>query len=203
MEITVQHIIANSIKKAMTYNEYRLLVSKLLEEGKSTGPEQTQSLLDYSKLNDRRMHRLDKTIKIPEDAANKIKSYSKKVTWLVISEGWCGDSAQTLPVINKVASLNENISLKIVLRDEHPDLMDAFLTNGSRAIPKLIMIDDESQEIIDTWGPRPSVATKMVKEFKAQHGALTPEFKQDLQIWYNKDKGESTVNDLLQLLSLE
>ena len=203
MEITVQHIIANSIKKAMTYNEYRLLVSKLLEEGKSTGPEQSQSLLDYSKLNDRRMHRLDKTIKIPEDAANKIKSYSKKVTWLVISEGWCGDSAQTLPVINKVASLNENISLKIVLRDEHPDLMDAFLTNGSRAIPKLIMIDDESQEIIDTWGPRPSVATKMVKEFKAQHGALTPEFKQDLQIWYNKDKGESTVNDLLQLLSLE
>lgn len=202
MEIITQTIIETSLQKAISYTEYRTLVANLLAEGKSTGPEQTEELFEYSKLNDRRMHRLDKTVKLSEAAQEKIKSFTGNVTWLVITEGWCGDAAQNLPVIEKAASLHDDINLKLVLRDENLELMDAFLTNGTRSIPKLIMIDNHTKNVLGTWGPRPTEATKMVKDFKEAHGQLTPEFKQDLQVWYNKNKGESTIEDLLQLLAL-
>ena len=79
--------------------------------------------------------------------------------------------------------------------------MDQFLTRGTRSIPKLIMVDNETGRVLHTWGPRPSRAMEMVYEFKTLHGTLTPEFKHDLQVWYNKDKGENTIADMLKLLA--
>ena len=78
--------------------------------------------------------------------------------------------------------------------------MKAYLTNGGKAIPKLIDIDEETGQVISTFGPRPSEAIKLVDEYKLEHGSLTPEFKQNLQIWYNKDKGQATISDLEKLL---
>ena len=78
--------------------------------------------------------------------------------------------------------------------------MDAFLTNGGRAIPKLIMVDNETNEVKNTFGPRPSQATQMVIDYKTEHGILTPEFKEDLQRWYNKNKGQNVIEDLVNLL---
>ena len=101
----------------------------------------------------------------------------------------------------KIASLNENIDLKIALRDEHLDLMDEHLTNGGRSIPKLIMRDKETKEVLNTFGPRPNEATKLVEDYKNTYGVLTPEFKKDLQLWYTKDKGQNAVNDLVSLLA--
>jgi thiol-disulfide isomerase/thioredoxin len=118
----------------------------------------------------------------------------------VITESWCGDAAHVNPVINKVAEQNPNIDLKFVLRDENPELMDVFLTNGGRAIPKLIMIDNVSGEVTNTFGPRPSIVTQMVVDYKTEHGMLTPEFKEDLQLWYNKNKGQNIIEDLVSLL---
>jgi hypothetical protein len=103
-------------------------------------------------------------------------------------------------VLNKVAEFNGNIDLRLVLRDENPELMDGFLTNGNRAIPKLLMIDDASGNVINTFGPRPSEATSYVNRFKAMHGKLTPEFKEDLQHWYNKDKGQNIIEDITEML---
>lgn len=193
-------IIKESLNKSMSYNDYRTLVATLVEEQSTTGNEKTEALIDYTKMNDRRMKRWDKTVKLSDDAIEKITAYSKKVTWLVLTESWCGDAAHIMPVINKVAEQNDNIDYKIVLRDDNEDLMDAFLTNGGRAIPKLVMIDNETNKVVNTFGPRPNVATEMVNVYKAQHGKLTPEFKEDLQRWYNKDKGQSTVEDLVNLL---
>jgi hypothetical protein len=99
-----------------------------------------------------------------------------------------------------VADLNSNINYRVVLRDDNDALMNQFLTNGGRSIPKLIAIDNKSEEVIGTFGPRPSEATKMVNDYKQKHGTLTAEFKEDLQRWYNKDKGQSTIKDLLELL---
>ena len=90
--------------------------------------------------------------------------------------------------------------MRIVLRDDNVDLMNMFLTNGSKSIPKLIMIDAASMEVVSTFGPRPTIAAKMVSDFKNEHGSLTPEFKENLQIWYNKDKGQSTIKDLTEIL---
>lgn len=199
-DTTIQDIISESLDKATSYQEYRTLVQNLVTDGKSTGETQTEELSNYSMLNDKRMKRLDKTTKLTEEAMARIKSYKGDVTWLVLTESWCGDAAQTLPVINKVAELNDNIVLKVVLRDENEALMNEFLTNGGKSIPKLIAIENTSGNILGDWGPRPTKATQLVNDYKAAHGTLTPEFKQDLQVWYNKDKGQNTIDDLLKLI---
>ncbi|WP_298417022.1 thioredoxin family protein [uncultured Kordia sp.] len=196
----IKNIIDESLQKAISYPEYRTLVQNLVAEGKSTGELQTEALSNYSMLNDKRMKRLDKTTKLTEEAVAEITAYNGNVTWLVLTESWCGDAAQTMPVIHKVAELNENITLKVVMRDENEALMNEFLTNGGKSIPKLIAIDNASGNVLGDWGPRPSKATKLVNDYKAVHGKLTPEFKQDLQVWYNKDKGQNTVSDLLKLV---
>ncbi|QLE00731.1 thioredoxin family protein [Galbibacter sp. BG1] len=203
MEEIVRQLIKQAIEGGYSYSEYRNLVARLVLDGKSTGNEQTEALSNYSMLNERRMKRLDKTIKLSEAVLNRLSKLDRNIIWVVLTESWCGDAAQTLPVIQKFAEASNRIELKVVLRDENEALMNRFLTRGSRSIPKLIMVDPSVSEVIDCWGPRPSIATKMVKEQKEKFGMLSADFKEDLQLWYNKDKGQNTVEDLLELLSLE
>ena len=197
----VTDIIKKSLNTSMSYDEYRTLVTNLVEAQSTTGKEKTEALVEYTKMNDRRMKRWDKTVKLSDVIQEKIMAYSKNITWIVLTESWCGDAAHIMPVINKVAEQNETIDLKVVLRDDNEDLMNQFLTNGGKSIPKLIMVDNDTNTVVDTFGPRPAIATEMVNTYKAQHGKLTPEFKEDLQRWYNKDKGQSTIEDLVNLLS--
>jgi hypothetical protein len=201
----MREIIEDSLKKTISYIDYRTLVHNLLAEGKSTGQEQSEDLTKYSLLNDRRMERLDKKIKISHETIQEFQKIKQPQTWLVITESWCGDAAQNLPVLNKIAATTDHIDLKVVLRDENLALMDLFLTNGGRSIPKLIALDKDNN-VIDSWGPRPTAATKMVADYKEKNGALDSEFKQDLQVWYNKDKGQSVQEDFVGLatkLSIE
>jgi len=197
----MKQLIAKSLENAISYSEYRTLVHDLLTDGKSTGPVQSEALTNYSLLNDRRMKRLDKTIKISNQTKAVFKSITKKQTWLVLSEGWCGDAAQNLPVIHKLATENKNITLKIILRDEHLAVMDLFLTNGGRSIPKVIVLDAENN-VQHTWGPRPTLATKIMADYKAKKGSIDAQFKQDLQVWYNKNKGRSVQEDFVKMLSV-
>ncbi|SEK91201.1 Thioredoxin [Aquimarina amphilecti] len=198
--MTIHELIEEGIHNSYSYQEYRNIVSNLLAEGKSTGHEQSDALTNYSMLNDRRMKRLDKTIKISEAIADTVSKAETNITWLVLTEGWCGDAAQSLPVINKLSEMNEGIDFRVVSRDDNDALMNNFLTNGGKSIPKLIAYNKDTQEVINTWGPRPSVATKMVNDYKEIHGGLDPQFKQDLQVWYNKDKGQNVAEDLVKLL---
>jgi thiol-disulfide isomerase/thioredoxin len=197
----ITDIIKDSLNKSMSYDEYRTLVTALIEQQSTTGNDKSETFINYTVLNDRRMKRWDKTVKLSDSAIESIKSFSEKVTWLVLTESWCGDAAHILPVINKVAEQNANIDFRVVLRDDNEHLMNEFLSNGGKAIPKLIMIENETLEVINTFGPRPTIATEMVDIYKTLHGQLTPEFKEDLQRWYNKDKGQSTIADLLGILA--
>ncbi|QIE59519.1 thioredoxin family protein [Rasiella rasia] len=199
-EKTKEVLVAKAMTEATDYTAYRELVAAHAQQETSTGAIQTEALSEYTQLSNARMRRLDKTLKIPEAVATAFKNTSSKQQWLVLTESWCGDAAQSMPAMQKVADLAEGITLSVVLRDEHPELMDAFLTNGSRSIPKLIVFDTEKNKVITSWGPRPSVATKMVNDFKAAHGTLTPEFKRDLQVWYTKDKGQNIFEDLARLI---
>ncbi len=194
-------LIENSIKKAIDYSEYNMLFKKLVEEGRTTGV-QTSEKIKYTKLNFSRTKRLDKTAEISEESIEVFKNISVKQTWLVISEPWCGDAAQTLPFLNKIAEISKNIDLKIVLRDENPELMDAFLTNGSRSIPKVIMIDKEFN-VLRTFGPRSNAATKLLADYKTHFGQIDDTFKEMLQVWYNNDRGNSIVNDILDAIELK
>ncbi|ARV15264.1 thioredoxin family protein [Polaribacter sp. SA4-12] len=195
----MKNIIEKSLENSYTYQEFRDLVSHLLTEDKSTGHTQSEAITGFSLLNDRRMKRLDKTIKVSEETIAEMNTISEPQTWLVIAEGWCGDAAQNLPVINKIAETSNLIDFKVVLRDDNEDLMNLFLTNGGKAIPKLIALDKDNN-VIDTWGPRPTVASKMVADYKAEHGVIDAKFKQDLQVWYNKDKGLSVQDDFVKLV---
>ena len=203
LEKTTKELVQKGISKAMSYQDYRILIDNLSEEGKSTGSEQNEALTNYTVLNQRRMKRLDKTLKISDEAVKKINAFDKKVTWLVLTESWCGDAAQTMPMMNKVAELSDNISFKVILRDENLEVMNRFLTNNTMSIPKLVMVEDATGEILGEWGSRPKTATQMVVDYKNEHGTLTPEFKEELQVWYNKDKGQSTLSDFMELLALE
>lgn len=197
--VSIQNIIKDSLKKSMSYNEYRELVEQLVANNSTTGNDKSEAMVNYTMLNDRRMKRWDKTVKVSEEDKATIEAYNKKATWLLISESWCGDAAHIVPAINKVAELNNSIDLRIVLRDDNPELMDEFLTNGGKAIPKLIIIENE--DVVNTFGPRPSEATQLVVDYKAKHGKITAEFKEDLQRWYNKNKGQNVIKDLVKLLS--
>ena len=200
MEKPIDQILKESLSKAISYTAYRGLVESLANEGKSTGPIQTEDLSNYTKLNNKRMKRWDKVFKIDAATEEAIGRMDKKVTWLVLTESWCGDAAPALPVMEKIANLNPNIQLRIVMRDENTELMNEFLTNGGMSIPKLIAIEDASQSVVGSWGPRSKNAAKLVADHKAaNNGKILPEFKQDLQMWYNKDKGSSILEELLAL----
>ncbi|MFT4780804.1 MAG: hypothetical protein ACJAZK_001469 [Psychroserpens sp.] len=198
---SIKDIITESLKHAISYQDYRNLVKQLVVEESTTGDEKTEALANYTMLNDRRMKRWDKTLKISEGIKERVADFSGNVTWLVITESWCGDAAHVIPVLNKIAELSQNIDLKLVIRDENEDLMDQFLTNGGRAIAKVIMIDNATGNVLNTYGPRPTLATKLVNDYKEEHGVLTPEFKEDLQVWYNTNKGQNAMSDLLEMLS--
>ncbi len=196
-------LIQEALLKAISYSQYRELVASLAKEGKSTGPIQTDDLAKYTKLNDRRMKRWDKLFKIDETTAQSICNTTKKQTWLVLTESWCGDASPALPVMEKVAALNTEINLKVILRDENVLLMNHFLTNGGMSIPKLIVLDSASQNVLGSWGPRSQNAAKLVEEHKGLHGTILPEFKEELQIWYNTDKGQSILKELVALFALK
>ena len=189
-----------ALSKSYTYKSYRKLVSTLLSDGKSTGNVQSNDLLHYSELNDIRMNRLDKTISLTNETLESLKKNSRKQTWIVISEGWCGDAAQILPIINKMAQANALVALKIVLRDENDSLMNHFLTNGSKAIPVLIILDDATNDVKAHWGPRPDGAKQLIVDYKNKNGVVDETAKIALQKWYLHDKGVSVQNEIRQLI---
>lgn len=192
-------VIKDSLKSSMSYLSYRSLVKLLVEDNSNSGLEKSESLAEYTKLNDKRMNRWDKTFKISDADKAILSNFNENISWLVITESWCGDAAHIVPVLNKIAEFI-NINFRVVLRDENMELMDMFLTNGAQSIPKLIMIDNVSGEVLNTYGSRPNEATKMVADYKEKHGSITPEFKEELQVWYNKNKGQAIVSDITEIL---
>lgn len=200
-EVEQEELVSGALKDGIPYAEYRVLVANHTASFTSTGHIQTEALSNYTKLNDRRMHRWDKLFKLIAPQIDSIKRLKLNLNWLVLTESWCGDAAHTMPIMNKIAEQNKNIDFSIVLRDDHPQLMNAFLTNGNESIPKLIAQDAASGMLLYTWGPRPEPAAELVVECKKSYGTLPPEFKEDLQLWYNKDKGQVTAYELIALLA--
>ena len=192
--------VAKALFKGLSYSEYRNMVSNLILEGKSTCEDQTKELINYSILNQTRMNRLDKTMVITENNKLRLQALKKQYIWLVLAEGWCGDVAQLLPIFNKIAiESDKKIELKIILRDENEELMNFVLTDGKKAIPKLLVIDWETGLVVDFWGPRPKGATDLIKNYKEKFGAIDEQGKTDLQLWYLNDQGKSTQDELIEL----
>jgi len=187
------------LEKARTFAEYIKLIDDLLLEGKTTGPKQSEAMFNYGKLNRQRMHRLEKTVELNSEVKAAAEQAKRKQIWLIITEGWCGDAAQNIPVIDKIAAASSKIETRYVLRDENLELIDRYLTGGARSIPKLIAIDAETLDVIGTWGARPAAAQALFEELKAR-GVEKPLIMESLQRWYNADKNQSIQADFARLI---
>jgi hypothetical protein len=154
---------------------------------------------EYINLNQRRMHRLEKTYVTSAEIISQVKNLKHKTYWLILTEHWCGDASQTLSALNAIAELSEGkIEMKLVYRDQNDELMNAYLTDGTRSIPKLIQLD-EHYNVTGIWGPRPTVAQKMVKELKS-NPATAATYANELHLWYAKDRQQSLEKEIAQLL---
>lgn len=189
----------NYIEKSMEYAEYIALIDELLAEGKTTGPNQSEAMFNYGKLNRQRMKRLGNTVELNESLAEKARKDGRKMIWLILTEGWCGDAAQNIPIIEKIAHENSNIETRYLLRDENLELMDKYLTNNARSIPKLIALDAETLAEIGTWGPRPQAAMDYFLEMR-DGGMEKPQMMENLQRWYNLDKNQAIQTEFESLL---
>ena len=189
-------ITQKDIDKSMSFKEFYQLVEKLVKEGKTTGDVQSEELIAHTKLNFSRMKRILKTTPISEHVSSTVACLNEKLTWVVLAESWCGDAAQNLPVFAKIAEANPNINLRILLRDDNPEVMDQYLTNGGKSIPKLICLDEELNEL-GTWGPRPKFLQDWLYKNKANPTMEMSELKEQFQIWYTKDKGQTLQKEMV------
>jgi hypothetical protein len=123
---------------------------------------------------------------VPPGAARKL---------LVIAEDWCGDASNTVPVVAKLADSVPGLELRVILRDANPEVMDRYLTNGSRSIPVVIALDENYQEL-GHWGPRPTELQAWVMANRATMPKT--ELYPKVRKWYAKDRGETTLREVLE-----
>lgn len=187
------------LEKALSYKEYQILTRTLIDQNRTTGPNQSEAYINYTRMAEKRMKKWDKIGELLPELQEKITMIQKPMTWLVITEAWCGDAGQSLPFMNKMAQLNEQIDLKLVIRDEYPELIDQFLTNGARSIPKLIALNHDLN-VIGNWGPRPEPIQNEFIENKTTQKMTGKEFSEYMHLWYAKDKGLSMQLEFLSIL---
>lgn len=191
--ITIQHI-----QNAYSYESYRKLIDDLLKQNKTTG-NHSGEYLEYTQLNVQRMNRWDKTCEIYDEFKEFLQKIDKKIYMVVLTEAWCGDTANLVPVFEKIRLQNPQfLSFFLLLRDENPDIMDDNLTNGSRSIPKLIFLDGNLQKLA-TWGPRPKPLAQLIQEWKSE-GLTYKEYGEKVQLWYAKDKSLTTQKEIFEIL---
>jgi hypothetical protein len=146
------------------------------------------------------MQRVDKTVQLLPELLAALEQLPQRYVWLVITEGWCGDAAQIVPVLEAIAQASHGqLTTRYVLRDENLDLMDRYLTNGGRSIPKLVVLHADTLTEAATWGPRPAPAQELFVRLK-QEQVPYEEFATQLHSWYAKDRTLSTQRELLALL---
>jgi len=187
--------------KEYTYGEYFDLVKSLVAEKKSTGPDQSDEIVYYTSLNLVRMERIAKTFTFTEDLLTAIQKIKQNYHFVVLTEAWCGDAAQAVPVFDYIEKESKGkIKLTLLLRDENLELMDQYLTNGGRSIPKLIVYN-ELKEVVATWGPRPEVLTKHIQQLKEENKDADYTYLiEKMQLWYAKDRTLSTQKEFALLI---
>ncbi len=191
------------MSRSFNYTEYKTFFEELVMQGATTGSNQSDRLIQYTKLNLSRSKRVDRNFKPLKETSDFFKDFNREIKLKIITEPWCGDAAQIVPALAGLAELSEKIETQIVLRDENEELMNQHLTNGGKAIPVAIIIDAKNNETLGHWGPRPVVAQQMVMDYKAKPENERPKFDdfvQEMQQWYNKDKTASIQNEVIQKL---
>jgi hypothetical protein len=193
----MEKIDIQTLQNVLTYTEYFAKTVDLLKEGKTSTTETKPNpkIHAYTQENVERMQNLDVSTVLTAETLDKLATINAPQTWLTISEGWCGDASQIVPVIEQMAAANPNITHRLIFRDEHLDIMDAFLTDGGRSIPKTVILDN-NWKVLNTWGPRPTGLQIVVDDLRQKMSLMTKEeqkayfedVKKVVHDWYNNDK---------------
>ncbi len=192
----------NILERGISYLQYiKNNTEEITRTDRDTLDKSSAKKLDYKILNLKRSLRISKTYKINEELKKFINEIDEPQLWMVITENWCGDSAQNLPYIAAIAEQNPLIQLIVLLRDSNPEIMDQFLTNGTRSIPILVVFNESGEELF-RWGPRPKAAIQLIKQWKAE-GLEKDEWMEKLHSWYSKNKGAEIEKDLTELIKKE
>lgn len=142
------------------------------------------------------VHRRHET---PDAAVERAREIGGEWRLLVLVEDWCGDASNTVPVLARFAEAAPNVEMRVVERDENLDLMDRHLTNGGRAIPVAVVLDADLRPR-GSWGPRPEELQDFVISEKEKGDRETSEIYREARRWYARDKGETTLRELLDVL---
>lgn len=135
--------------------------------------------------------------RVPEEFVERARAVPGAWRFLVLAEDWCGDAFNSVPYLAKLADQVENFDLRILERDQNLDIMDRYLTNGGRSIPKVIVLDADWAERGD-WGPRPAELQNWFLEEGKQM-----EFEErwlQMRRWYARDRGTTTLEEVVTLL---
>lgn len=187
------------INNSMSYAEYKELIDRLVAEGKTTGPIQTEAKADFTRLNRQRSSRVERTVEIGERLRSVVRGIERPMTWLVVSEAWCGDGAQSVPVVEKIAAENDKIETRYLLRDENLGLLEELQGKLDLAIPKVIAIDTSTSEVLGIWGSRPAAAQQLFAKLKAE-GVEKDMILEEMQRWHNTDRGQSLQREFEKLV---
>lgn len=186
-------------RNGSNYQDYLdKLIDDIIKESSESLDEKARKKFETKRLNLQRSARIMKTYRVSADLIDEIKKINEPQLWMVITENWCGDSAQILPYLALMAEENSNIDFKIILRDSNPDIMDQYLTNGTRSIPLLVAFDSNGNELF-RWGSRPKVIQEQFLKWKSE-GIVKPELYQKLHLWYARNKGEAIESEFLDIL---
>ncbi len=180
-----------------SYDTYMQLMRSLASNGGTTG-EPGETEVYFTKMNAQRMERVNNTWTVIPEVVEFSKTYTPNVRILAIVESWCGDAAPNTATL-ALLTRQLHIDLDIILRDENPEIMNRFLTNGTRSIPKFIFLDAETNTPLATWGPRQKAVAELVKTAK-ENGVDGEIWKADVQKWYNQDKGVTLQREILEIL---
>lgn len=189
------------IENAYNYEEYRELIEELLDKGKTTGENYSETMLHYTKMNLHRMERLGRQIELRGVLSERLKNVERSMIWLVLTEGWSRDAAQMIPVIQKMAEQTKRIQTRYILRDQHHEIMDRFLSEREgRTVPKLICLDAQTLNVLGEWGPRPNEAQELMNTLNNQEEHSSRSVSERMHKWYSDDRTFSVQDEFLPLL---
>jgi len=114
---------------------------------------------------------------------------------LVLNADWCLDSATTVPILARLAEVVPGVELRLLERDRYPEVMDRYLTDGTRSIPLVILLDRHHREL-GHWGPRPEELQHWVRAHLEDTGKEERHYEQ--RRWYARDRGESAMREILE-----
>ena len=204
----MKHIPQHILDSAISYATYRTNADQEIALPESEKTDQQRLMADYTRQNVQRMKRWDRTMTLSQETLERARLLDRPVILLTLTEAWCGDASQIVPVLAKIAEADDKLELRLLYRDQHLEIMDAFLTAGSRSIPKVIFVDPGTYEVLGTWGPRPSEAQAMLMDYKKMEAMMPEEERhsfhqkaiQSLHSWYTHDKGIRIQTELMNAL---